>query len=111
MGEGQRLALRQQPKKSRMDERRTLSWAWPIFPIVGKLRQEECEFEASQGYTERQRKGKKRKNPIALTSFPELSLASSSGNYHHAVPLPSAFLTPKKGALTHTQRSVWEAEC
>jgi hypothetical protein len=43
------------------------SWAWwctPVFPVLGRLRQEDCEFQASLGYTERlslKKKKKKRK--------------------------------------------------
>lgn len=68
-GEGQRLALNQQPKGSRTDEKRkTLSCPWPIRPVVGKPRWEGCKFEASLGCTIKEKKEKK--DPIFLTSFP-----------------------------------------
>lgn len=111
MGEGQRPALSQQPKGSRTDEKKTLSWAWPIFPVVGKLRPEDSKSLrpawATQERRERKRKGRPHTHDLLPSS---MSLASSPGCRYPASPF-LCLPVPKKGALTCKQRSGWEAQC
>lgn len=70
-GEGQTRALRHQ--RGTGQEERALRWARPLFPVVEKLRQEGCKFEANlAALKEKKGKKKKRKTPIPLCSFPSL---------------------------------------